>query len=69
MLVVIGTDIGGNGPAISNISPRVGFVCSPLHSRALIPKREVKKDRGRNLGLLELCIIEIIERIWRLTQH
>jgi hypothetical protein len=39
---------GRNGPAISNISPRVGFVCSPLHSRALIPKREVKKTDKPN---------------------
>lgn len=36
-------------PAISSIVAKVRFVWSPLHSRALIPKSEVKKDRGKNL--------------------
>ena len=39
----------GIEPAISSIWPNVGLVGSPLHSRALIPKRDVKNDRGKKL--------------------
>lgn len=40
-----------NVPPISNISARERFSGVPLHSRALMPKREVKKDSGRKLLL------------------
>lgn len=36
-------------PDMYSIWPRVKFSCSPLHSRALMPNREVKKERGRKL--------------------
>lgn len=32
-----------------SIWPRVRFSGSPLHSRALMPNKEVKKERGRKL--------------------
>lgn len=40
-------------PAISNISASVRFAVSPLHSLALMPKRDVKNDSGRKLISLE----------------
>lgn len=36
-------------PEMYSIWPRVRFSGSPLHSRALMPNREVKKERGRKL--------------------
>lgn len=36
-------------PAISSISASVRFAVSPLHSLALMPKRDVKNDSGRKL--------------------
>jgi hypothetical protein len=36
-------------PAMVSIVSKVRFVGSPLHSRALMPKREVKNERGRKL--------------------
>ena len=39
-------------PAIISIVPKVKFVCSPLHSLALIPNNEVKNESGRNLHLV-----------------
>ena len=38
---------------------RLGLVASPLHSLAFIPKREVKKERGR-----KLLVVSILERRW-----
>lgn len=40
-------------PAISSIVAKVRFVWSPLHSRALMPKSDVKKDRGKKLKSLD----------------
>lgn len=40
----------GHLPAISSMVLRVRFSCSPLHSRALMPNNEVKKDNGRKLA-------------------
>lgn len=39
-------------PPISSISVKERFSGVPLHSRALMPKRDVKKDSGRKLQLL-----------------
>jgi hypothetical protein len=41
----------GSIPPISNISAKERFSGVPLHSRALMPKRDVKKDNGRKLNL------------------
>lgn len=41
-------------PAIANISLIVRLVDSPLHSRTLIPKREVKNESGRKLYAVSL---------------
>lgn len=38
---------------MTSIVLRVRFSGSPLHSRALMPKREVKKERGRKLIRVE----------------
>lgn len=46
-----GCDSECDVPPISNISVRERFSGVPLHSRALMPKREVKKDSGRKLLL------------------
>lgn len=40
-------------PAITSIVLRVRFSGSPLHSRALMPKSEVKNERGRKLIRVE----------------
>lgn len=42
----------GGLPPISSISARDKFSGVPLHSRALIPKRDVKKESGKNLQSL-----------------
>lgn len=44
-------------PAISNMVLSVRLSWSPLHSRALMPKSEVKKDRGRNLARVSFSFV------------
>lgn len=51
---VVRREVGDGLPAMISIVWRVRFVGSPLHSRALMPKRDVKKERGRKLN--SVCI-------------